>query len=94
MDVDSSKIKTANEKGATVLNLARIVKLLANRLTFDALDALPRLTKDSFKAEAYERAVSTAKEATEAQSRREVEERSSDATAARRPEGQIVRDMQ
>ena len=94
MDVDSSKIKTANEKGATVLNLARIVKLLAGELTFDALDALPRLTKDSFKAEAYKRAVLTAKEATEAQSRREVEERSSDATAARRLEGQIVRDMQ
>ena len=73
MDVDSSKIKTANEKGATVLNLAQIVKLLAGELTFDALDALPRLTKDSFKAEAYERAVLTAKEATEAQSRREVE---------------------
>ena len=92
--MDSSKIKTANEKAAAVVNLARIVKLLAGELTFDALDALPRLTKNSFKAEAYERAVLTAKEATEAQSRREVEERLSDATAARRQEGQIVRDMQ
>ena len=87
MDVDSSKIKTANEKGAAVVNLARIIKLLASELTFDALDALPRLTKDSFKAKAYKRAVLTAKEATEAQSRREVEERSSDATAARQLEG-------
>ena len=76
--MDSSKIKTANEKAAAVVNLARIVKLLAGELTFDALDALPRLTKDSFKAEAYERAVLTAKEATEAQPRREADESSSD----------------
>ena len=94
MDVDSSKIKTANEKAAAVVNLARIVKLLAGELTFDTLDALSRLTKDSFKAEAYKRAILTAKEATEAQLRRAVEERSSDATAARQPEGQIVRDIQ
>ena len=82
MDVDSSKIKTANEKGATVLNLARIVKLLAGELTFDTLDALSRLTKDSFKAEAYERAILTAKEAMEAQSRREAEESSSNEATA------------
>ena len=92
MDVDSSKIKTANEKSATVLNLARIVKLLAGKLTFNALDASLRLTKDSFKAKAYERVILTAKETTEAQSRREAEESSNNAVAAHRPEGKIVRD--
>ena len=52
MGVDPGKVKTATEKGATVLNLARMIKLLANELSFEALDALPRLTKDSFTAEA------------------------------------------
>ena len=81
MDVESGKVKTANEKGATVINLARLVKLLAGELSLDALAALPRLTKDSFRGEAYERAVSTTKEATEAQPRREAEESSSEEAA-------------
>ena len=78
MGVDPGKVKTATEKGATVLNLARMIKLLANELSFEALGALPRLTKDSFTAEAYERAVSTAKESSEAQQRRETDESLSD----------------
>ena len=80
MDVDPSKVKTANEKGATVVNLARIVKLLAGELTFDALAALPRLTKDSFRGEAYERAVS---KATESQPRPEPDKSSGSTEAAR-----------
>ena len=55
--------------------------LLSGELTLDALAALPRLTKDSFRGETYERAVSTTKEATEAQPRREAEESSSEEAA-------------
>ena len=80
MDVNPSKVKTVNEKGATVVNLAPIAKLLARELTFDALAALPRLTKDSFRGKAYERAVS---KATESQPRPEPEESSGSTEAAR-----------
>ena len=80
MDVDPSKVKTANEKGATVVNLARIVKLLAGEFTFDALAALPRLTKDSFRGKAYKRAVL---KATESQPRPEPEESSGGTEAVR-----------
>ena len=95
------KIKMTNEKGATILNLVRIIKLLAGELTFDALNALLRLTKDSFIARGYKRVVSTTKETTEAQSRWEAAESSSNAIAAQAnkshnpwPEGKIVRDVE
>ena len=78
MGVDPGKVRTATEKGVTVMNLARMIKLLANELSFEAIGALPRLTKDSFTAEAYERAVSTAKESSDAQQRRETDESLSD----------------
>ena len=98
MGVDPSRIKAANEKGATVLNLARIIKLLAGELSFEALAALPSLREDSSRAEAYERAVS---KDTKAQPRPEAKESSGEATASRsnkssnaRTDGEVVRDIQ
>ena len=54
-----AKIKAANEKGATVLNLVRLRKLLVGELTFETLSALPAMTKEMLKADAYEMAVAT-----------------------------------
>ena len=56
---ESNKIKTANEKGATVLNLVRLQKLLVGELTFKTLSALPSMTKEMLKADAYKMAVAT-----------------------------------
>ena len=56
---ESAKIKAANEKGATVLNLVRLHKLLVGELTFKTLSALSAMTKELLKADAYEMAVVT-----------------------------------
>ena len=49
---ESAKIKAANEKGAAVLNLVRLHKLLVGELTFETLVELPALTKDMLKGDA------------------------------------------
>ena len=41
-----------------MVNLARLSKLLVGELTFETLAALPALTRDQLKGEAYEMAVS------------------------------------
>ena len=40
-----------------MVNLARLSKLLIGKLTFETLAALPALTRDQLKGEAYEMAV-------------------------------------
>ena len=57
-DSETAKLKSANERGAAVVNLARLSKLLVGELTFKTLAALPALTRDQLKGEAYEMAVS------------------------------------
>ena len=42
-----------------MVNHARLSKLLISELTFEMLAALPALTRDQLKGEAYEMAVST-----------------------------------
>ena len=54
-----AKIKAVNEKGAAVLNLGRLHNLLVGELTFETLSALPAMTKEMLKADAYEMAVAT-----------------------------------
>ena len=57
-DTETAKLREANEKGAAVVNLSRLHKLLSGELTFEMLAALPGLTRDQLKGEAYELAVS------------------------------------
>ena len=42
---NAGKIKVASKKGAGVLKLGRLHKLLVGELTFETLAALPALTK-------------------------------------------------
>ena len=53
---DTKKIKSAHTHRVAVINLQRIQKLLRGQLTIKALGHLERLTKDSFKGDAYEAA--------------------------------------
>ena len=55
--IDTAKIKAATEKHAPVINLVRLHKLLVGELTFETLAALPALTKEMLKGDAYEMAV-------------------------------------
>ena len=53
-ETNGSKIKQAQERGVVVINLKRTHQLLAGELKWEALRSLSALTKDSFKADAYE----------------------------------------
>ena len=55
-NADTKKIKSAHTRRVVVINLRRIQKLLRGQLTIEALGQLERLTKDSFKGDAYEAA--------------------------------------
>ena len=56
-DIKTERIKTAGERGARIINLSRLVKLLTGKLNFDQMHALPPLTKKDFTEANYERAV-------------------------------------
>ena len=55
-DAQADKFKIAEKNKANVINLRRLQKLLLGRLTIDALEQLEKLTKASFKGNAYEAA--------------------------------------
>ena len=55
-NADTGKIKRALERHVVVINLRRLQKLLLGQLTIEELKQLERLTKDSFKGNAYEAA--------------------------------------
>ena len=58
-EVDTNKVKIANENGATIVNLSRAATLLSCELTLEALEALRRWRKPHSKGKNYERAVSS-----------------------------------
>ena len=55
-DADTAKFKMAEKNQAEVINLCRLQKLLLGQLTFNDIKQLEKLTKASFKGNAYEAA--------------------------------------
>ena len=53
-NADTKKIKGAQERQVEIINLRRLEQLLLGRATIEAIRKLDRLTKASFKGDAYE----------------------------------------
>ena len=53
-DIEPSKIKDAGKRSVEVINLHRLERLLLGKVTFEQLKQLGKLTKDSFKGDAYQ----------------------------------------
>ena len=51
---DAIKIRDAGKNNIEIINLRRLQKLLLRQLTVDSIKQLEKLTKDLFKAVAYE----------------------------------------
>jgi len=62
-NADAKKISSAQDRHVEVINLRRLQKLLLGQLTFESIKQLERLTKESFKRDAYEPAKSPLPEA-------------------------------
>jgi len=58
------RINNAQKRKVEIINLRRLQKLLLGQLTFESIKQLERLTKDSFKGDAYEAASSPSPQAT------------------------------
>ena len=61
MCVDTRKIKTENEKGAAIVNLPRVMKLIFSKVNLEALDALTKPRRVDFKGKDCKHAVSNMK---------------------------------
>ena len=55
-NADTKKINTADRRNVELINLRRLQKLLLGEQTIEEISQLDRLTKQSFKGNAYEAA--------------------------------------